>query len=932
MNVKLKVLTAGALFFIGGQAVMAQQKKDSVKTRNINEVVVTGYRAKKADEITQAQSTVSSQELKQQSATMSLTNMLQGKAPGVLVQTQSGQPGSTGVINIRGFANFSNTQPLIVIDGQYASVAQLNALNPSEVESQTILKDAAATAQYGSRAASGVIVVTTKRGLKGKTSYTLESRFGTSWKVSDKEMNFEMMNAAQKLEWENSISPLVGNPSYTAQEIADLTAVGHDWQKDILRNSSEESYLFTASGGTDKGLFYYSLGYDNNTGIIKYLNALQRYSARFNFENQLNDKIRVGVNTSLQYQKVENQRDRNNGQNPINFMYGANPYETIFLPDGSYNPTAVGFPILEALQTNLSDNRNLRLNGNIFGEYKFNNWLKFRSSFYNTFAQLKSNTIIKPKSYLDVILGYNGQVTVGNNDLYYFTTNQRLDFEKSFGSHKVSATAFYEFNAENTNTLTSTGRNYRTAGLDVLSNMVTPITASGARTQTRRTSVAALVDYGYDAKYLVSGSIRRDGSSKFGLDNQFGTFWSASAAWNIAKESFLDGSKLKALKLRASYGIAGNDSPIPDYVNQEYVAFGLYGTGATTVVPTTVGNKQLEWEKVEITNYGVEFNYDNRLRGSAEYFINKRNNFLQLIPNDQQQGSYTVYDNAGDLQNKGFEVDLTADVIRTKDWMLQLRGNFSNVENKILALRSGETERNIGSYNKLKVGEMPYIFRMVRYAGLDAATGQALYYTNRTTANAGETFFNLPGGKATNVYSTSDIQDITDKSPFPKVFGGFGTTLSYKNFDITADFSYKFGGYMVNSMALDMLDPSQYNTNKRVDAIDYWKNANDQNVLPTPNPDGIWMTDYFLQKSDYVRFRSLNIGYTFDKNFLGEKIPMNSVRIYAQAQNLYLWTNYEGDPEVSIGSGEGNVDVPNSYSLYSYPTQKTVTVGVELQF
>ena len=178
--------------------------------------------------------------------------------------------------------------------------------------------------------------------------------------------------------------------------------------------------------------------------------------------------------------------------------------------------------------------------------------------------------------------------------------------------------------------------------------MVTPITASGARTQTGRTSVAALVDYGYDAKYLVSGSIRRDGSSRFGLDNQFGTFWSASAAWNIAKESFLDGSKLKALKLRASYGIAGNDSPIPDYVNQEYVAFGLYGTGATTVVPTTVGNKQLEWEKVEITNYGVEFNYDNRLRGSAEYFINKRNNFLQLIPNDRQQRGCTVYDNAGE--------------------------------------------------------------------------------------------------------------------------------------------------------------------------------------------------------------------------------------------------------------------------------------------
>ncbi|NIF04451.1 SusC/RagA family TonB-linked outer membrane protein [Chryseobacterium sp. Tr-659] len=930
MNVKLYVLSAGVMFFFG-QTVFAQKvKKDTIS--KIDEVVVTGYRDKKTDEINQAQSVISGDELKQLSNTLSLVNMMQGKAPGVLVQTLSGQPGSSGAITIRGFSNFSNTGALVVIDGQYSSFAQLNALNPSDVESQVILKDAAATAQYGSRAAAGVIVVTTKRGARGNTKYSFASRFGTSWKVSDKEMNFEMMDAGQKLAWENKISPLVGNPSRSDEEIRRLTLLNHDWEKDILKNSSEETYFFTASGGTDRSLFYYSLGYDSNSGIVQYLNALKRYTARFNFENQLNDHIKIGLNASLQYQKTQNQRDLNNGQNPFGFMYRANAYEPVYLANGSFNPTNVGFPVLEALQRNTAANSNLRLNGNIFGEYKFTNWLKFRSSFYNTFAQLKGKTVMQPGSFLDVILGYNGQVSESNSDLYYFTANQRLDFDRKFGKHKISATAFYEYSSENTNSLSAIGQNYRTPGLDILSNMVTPNAVAGSRTQTRRTALALLADYNYDLRYLVSASVRRDGSSRFGLDNQFGIFWSASAAWNIAKEPFMNIPNLQALKLRASYGIAGNDAPLPDYVNQPYVGFGLYGPSATTFVPATIGYKQLEWEKVKITNLGLDFNYDNRFRGSVEYFINKRSDFLQLIPNATVQGGYTVYNNAGDMENKGVEVDLSADIIRKKDWSFQLRGNISQVENKILALRPGETSRNIGNNNKLEVGEMPFYFRMVRSAGINPATGEALYYTTRTTANPGETFYDLPGGRATNFYSSLDIQDIKDKSPFPKYFGGFGATFTYKSFDITADFTYKFGAYSVNNEALNMLDPSQYNYNKRVDAVNYWQNPGDTNVLPKPNPNGIWMTDYFLQKTDYIRFRSLNVGYTFDKNFLGEKIPLSSIRVYAQAQNLFIWTKYEGDPEVAVGSGEGNTAVPGSYTLYTYPTQKNVSVGIELQF
>ena len=932
MNGKLRVLTAGVLFFTG-QFVLAQQDTTKIKTGTIDEVIVVGYNSKKADEIVQAQSTITGKELKQQSNTLSLTNMLQGKAPGVLSQTSSGQPGSAGTIFIRGLSNFTNTQPLVVIDGQYSSIFQMNALNPSEVESQTILKDAAATAQYGSRAASGVIVITTKRGSRSKTSYTLESRFGTSFKVEDSELNFKMMNSRDKLAYENNVAPFIGNPTYTPADIELLAANDHTWENDVLRNSIEESYLFSASGGSDKSLFYYSLGYDKNSGIVRYLDGLTRYSGRFNFENKLSDKVTVGINASGQYQKTENQRDRNNAQNPFRFMYDANPYETVFLPDGSFNPTnGAGFPVLEALQTQPSNNKNLRLNANVFGEYKFTNYLKFRSTLYNTYAQLRTTNIVLPKSYLDVILGYNGQISIANNDLYYLTTNNRLDFNKKFGKHKVDATVFYEYAAENTNFQTSTGRNYRTPGLNVLSNLVTPITASGTRVQTRRTTIAGLLDYGYDQRYLLSGSVRRDGSSRFGADSQYGIFWSAAAAWNVAKEAFMDGSKFKSLKFRASYGIAGNDAPLPDYANKGYVSFGLYGPGATTVAPILYGNTKLEWEKVAITNLGLDFDYNSRLKGSVEVFNNKRTDFLQQIPYDDQLGGYNIYDNAGDLENRGIEIDLSADVIRSSDWGLQLRGNYSQVENKILSLRPGETERNIGFDSKLKVGEKPFFFRLVRNAGVDPLNGDALYYTTRTVADPGEVFQTTANGTVTNNYDTRDIVDLTDKSPFPKAFGGFGGTLTYKNFDITADFTYKYGAYSMNYVALNMLDGSQYDSNKRTDAANFWKNPGDTNVLPRPSLDGLESSDYFLQKTDYIRFRSLNVGYTFDKAFLGESVPVDAIRVYAQAQNLFIWTKYEGDPEVAIGSGESNTDVPSSYSLYTYPTTKTVTVGVELQF
>ncbi len=522
--------------------------------------------------------------------------------------------------------------------------------------------------------------------------------------------------------------------------------------------------------------------------------------------------------------------------------------------------------------------------------------------------------------------------------MFNYTLNNRLDFDKTFGDHGINVTAFHEFYYGLTNTMSTSKQGINNTLLDPfqLQNYATPLTSTGARTVYTLNSFAGLLDYNFAKKYFLSGSLRSDASSRFGENNKYGTFWSISGGWNIAKENFLSGTRLSTFKLRASYGTVGNDAAIPDYQNYDYASFGLYGSTPTTFIQTK-GNPDLKWEVAKMQNYGVDFVYGNRLRGSFEYFATKRSDFLQLVTGTDNTGGYNFYKNVGDMQNKGIEAELSYDVIKNSKITWNLHGNLTNVKNKLLALRDGETERVTGSYNDsvLKVGETPYLFKMVRYAGVNPENGEALYYTNRETATQGETFYNLEGGKATNVYNTSDAEILYGKSPFPKLFGGFGTSFSYKNFDLAAEFSYKYGGWAVNYAELDRLDPAQYNTNKSTDAVNFWQKPGDTNVLPVPTAQGLTSTDYFLQKTDYIRFRSLSLGYTFDKNFLGDRSFIDSFRVYVQGQNLYIWTKFKGDPEAAVGLAESNTAanyVPNSYYAYTYPIQKTFSIGFDIKF
>lgn len=927
MSVKSKVLSAGVLFFLGGQMMLAQKaKNDTVqKEKKIEEVVIVGYQKKTQDKIAQSQSVITGEQIMQNTPTTTIGNALQGKASGVFVQSQTGQPGSPATMQIRGISGVGgSSEPLYVVNGLYMTALQFSSINPNDVASIIVLKDAAATAQYGSRGANGVVVVTTKSGFNGKTVFSFESKMGYASKLKDK--NFTMMNARELLEFENTLGYL-GHPSRTQAEIEQLASLDHDWQKDILRNSAIQSYLFSAQGGNSRSTFYYSLGYDKDTGILKSMNGIDRYTGRFSFTNRLNDKIKVGIDVGLQYQETEEFRDRNNSQNPFAAMYWYLPYKPVYDANGEYNTDigGGGFNVLEGMETNPISQQRFRSSASLFGEYKIIDGLTFKSAFNGLYDWRLHKNWLKKGSVLDLIIYKVPTGTLSRNSHYGFnyTFNNGLNYAKKIGDHNIDVLGFVEFNSNFLETFNASAVGLKSPNLDTPSNTVPSARNTFTGTKVRNTlfSMAALGSYDYAGKYIVTGSIRRDGSSRFGANNRYGVFWSGSLAWNIAKEDFVDLSFLNDLKVRGSYGTTGNDGTIPNYVNVTNVGYGLYGNSTTIYTLDVAGNPDVKWEVNKTLNLGIDFAlFNRRFRGAVEVYQNKRKDFLQNLPSLTETGNYSAYYNVGDMSQKGLEAELNVDIIKRKDFLWSVRGNVTFQKNRLDKLANGATERNLG-YTYLKVGETPYLFHEVRFAGVDSNTGSALYY-------------DLDGNITPN-YSASYAVPLTDKSPFPKSFGGFGTTFEYKGFDLNADFVFKLGGYTYNNMYKNAVDPTSAKDNYNVAtaAANHWKKPGDTNVFQKVDGNGLRSSDQFIEKSDYLRFRSLTIGYTFDKKIFGDALKISKLRTYIQAQNLYTWTNFHGEPEVSVGSAESStLFVPGSYNLYTYPAVRTILVGMQLEF
>jgi len=944
--------------FTDEEIVVRQSNTINVSLQNgesLEEIIVTGYGQKSRELSTSAVSTVTNKEIENLVPSTSLDNILQGKAAGVQVTSANGRPGQTAFVQIRGVGSINaSTAPLYIVDGVPINQADVNNINPNDIAQFSILKDAATVSKYGSRGANGVVLITTKRGTKGDAKIVFRSSIGSGSKVNDP---FDMMNASQKLELERQYAVLGVNgaealpgASSSPEQLAQLISYDTDWEDELLRNSYIQSNSLSISGGADKLTYFLSLGYDKNSGIIDRINGFERVSARLNSTYEAKDWLTVGTNISLARNTTDVPRDRNNVQNPFVGLYQYNPYDPLYArnADGSVVTAADGspvfnssgsiggFPIARALSTEQENNRNFLIIGSLFADIKINDKLSNRFQVGGTSNRFNSTSRSIAGGVLNSIVG-NSDFPGTQRDEYSqdfeYNVNNILNYSDTFAElHNFSADFLLEYNEQIYTELRVGSRGYPTPDIPYQEIAAEPTLAFSTEARRVLFSQGLFLDYDYDSKYLASASIRSDGSSRFGPNNKYGYFYSGSLGWNIAKENFMEGSFMNDLKIRGSYGTAGNQN-IPNFQYLNLLGFDTTYNGGTTALPVGVGNPDIKWEGQSTLDIGVEFAMlDRRLRGVVDYYVKTSKDLLLNRPISYTVGddNNSILSNIGEIQNRGLEVTLSGDIIRNENLRLTVGGNVAFIDNEVTKLVNGDDIDNETTI--LREGEETYTFNLVRYAGVNPANGQALYLDT--------------DGNVTSEFLAGNNVVLSGKSPFANLEGGFYTSINYKGFGLRADFVGKAGNYIINyQRSAEVAIGGVGNGNRRVEAFDYWKNPGDQNVLPSPLFQGTadQNSTRFLEKGDYVRLRTLTLDYNLPSQFLSNHLGIDSFRIYATGQNMLTFTKYEGDPEIGIGSGEtANAGgrnsqategfVPGEFSLYSYPQTKSYTVGIEIGF
>ncbi|MFT4831452.1 MAG: TonB-linked SusC/RagA family outer membrane protein [Psychroserpens sp.] len=927
---------------IGSSIVMNLQMEEDAQA--LEEVIVIGYGSKSRELSTSAISTVSAESIEAFVPSTSIDNILQGQAAGVQVTAANGRPGSTAFVQIRGVGSINaSSTPLYVVDGQPVGQDFINNINPNDIGSFSILKDAATVSKYGSRGANGVILITTKTGKPGDAKITFRSSVGSGSRIQDP---FDLMNASQKLELERQFADLGFNAaqslpgaSASPEQLAILRSLDTNWEEELLRKSYIQSNSLSISGGEEKLTYFLSLGYDKNTGIVDNIDGFERVSARVNTTYQAKEWLNIGTNLSFARSTTDLPRDRNNVQNPFRAMYDYRPYEPLFLRDAQggivngadgnpvYNPTSSGFPIALALQTEPEDNRNFLMIGSMFADIKLSDKFSNRFSVGATSNRFNRTNRSIAGGVLQAFVGdanFPGSQTDNYAQSFEYNVNNLFNYADTFnGVHNFGATFLLEYNENIYTDLFATSRGFPTPDL-AYQDVAAEATSAGSEERRRILfSQGLFLDYDYDGKYILSGSIRRDGSSRFGPDNKYGYFYSGSGAWNIAKESFMDNSVFNNLKLRASYGTSGNQN-IGNFEYLNLLNFNTYN-GLTTAIPVGVGNPQIQWESQATLDVGVEFGlFNNRVNGVVDYFKKNSKDLLLNRPISQTVGDEdnSILANIGEIENSGIEVSLNADVVRSMNFTWSIGGNATFLDNKVVSLVDGEDIINGNTI--LRVGEEINSFYLVEYAGVNPANGAPLYLDT--------------DGNVTGEYSDSFQTLLEGKSPVADFEGGFYSSLKYKGFGLRADFIYKSGNYIINNQREAGIAIGNIDGNQRVEAFNYWKQPGDVDVLPSPlfQATADQTSTRFLEKGDYVRLRTLTLDYNLPNEFLKD-FGINSLRIFASGQNLLTFTKYNGDPEIGLGSAEtaqqGDAGfVPGEFSLFSYPQTKSYTFGIEVGF
>ncbi len=921
MNVKLRMLSAGVLFFIGGQLVTAQKtkpKKDTIK--DIEEVVIVnlGYTKMKKENTTSDVASVKAEDI-ESTPGATVQQALTGKLAGVDISFGSGQPGSSNFrVDVRGTNTINGTStPLYILDGVPISSSAFQLLDPNSFEEVGVIKDIATAAQYGASGGAGVVLLTSKKGrARQKALVTYTGQYGVSTRANDKVslMNSNEWHTFRRTMGLNNI--YTGNP-YTDQEIAELSNKNTDWKKLIFRNGTFSQHDFAVTGGSDVFNYFTQIGYLNQDGIIRE-SDYQRTSAVVNLFAKPSEKFTLQFNNTFAY------GDRNsvssegaiNLNNPVVGMFLAPPSDEPYLADGQYNTGAahVGGNALQTMYTRVGNRKELKLVSSLTGTYQILRNLSARQFVGIDHTSYNTESYVDPNTYLgqNGVTGNRGSIGRGNSQISSIINNTSLNYRNTFGEkHDFTATALYEYFYKTVRSFGYTGYGlsdlyYNSPEAILISDEFLP-SVTGGKSNYHRVAFMGNATYVYDGKYSFNGSIRRESASNFGTNFKWGTFYGVGAAWLMHKEDFMNSVKfITELKPRVTYGEAGNPidiEAISPYQTSQYYGSGSYA-GETTLVPTVPGNDNYKWEVAKELNVGVDFAvWNNRISGSLSYYNRKTSDLYITYSLSGTTGFSAINNfNGGEMENKGYEVNLNLNVLRTQDTSLSLFGNFTQVKNKIVSL-GGVNEFEQGT-SIIRVG-LPYgSHYIVGWAGVDSSNGQPLYYD----AN----------GNVTNVYSDSNA--TANWGSFkPEIFGGFGAEFKYKGFTATANFRYKAKYYRFNNESYFMENPSfaqQYNQSTAM--LNMWTTPGQvTDIQNFKYPREFSSKD--IEDASFLRLQEVRLNYHIPGKFLGF---MNGIDLFAIGNNLYTWTKWTGlDPDDS-----------NNIGSYEYPFSRTITFGCKFNF
>lgn len=921
----------------GRSTVNVQLRLDE---QQLQEVVVVGYGTQERRNVTGSISSVSGEEL-ENIPTPSLESALQGRAAGVQIESGSGKVGQGIKVRIRGSASVTaNNQPLYVVDGipitsdnqgidNNEPTNPLADLDPNDIESIDILKDASSASIYGSRASNGVVIITTKRGKQGRTNFNI----GYSRGASEATNQVDFLNGPQYLEllresFERSetIDFYINTLGFFADVddamdyfISDWrNPVNTNWQEQVFRTGTFQEANVSASGGNEKTTFYVGGSFSDQEGIL-INNAFQRISGRINLDHKASDRITVGANFSLA--RSENNRVSNDNafSTPLQIVALA-PIQPVIDPEtGELNTNTIYYNGLIEARDAFNDLIVYRNISKIYGDLNIIPGLNFRSEFGLDLLNQDEESYQgrETQDGAPTGSGEKRSVTVTN-----YTTNNFFTYDRDLSeSNTLNLVLGMSYQRSNTQTTYVAGEGFPNDNFKKLASASDITFGSSTGTANSLLSYFARANFSLLDRYLFSLSARVDGSSRFGTDNKYGLFPAIGVGWILTDEDFLSGLDfLSFLKLKASYGITGNQE-IGNFDSRGLYS-GVSYAGVSGIIPVSIANPDLKWETTRQFDIGLSFGFLNdRITGTVDYYTKNTEDLLLNVQVPATTGFTSIVRNVGKLENKGWEVSLTSqNLVGDFTWSTSL--NYARNRNEITDLQ-GQVIR-AGAINRAVEGEPIGVFFAKKYAGVDPQTGDALYYLR---AGSDET---------TTDYGAAEEQVVGD--PNPDFQGGFSNTFSYKGFDLSILLQFVYGNEIYNNAGRFQSANMDYLDNQTADQLDRWQQPGDITDVPEArflDGNGTGTSSRWIYDGSYLRGKNLTLGYTLPKDLIS-KAYLNSLRVYVTAQNFFTITDYPGwDPEVNtqgVGPSATRANVGAGTDFYTAPQAKTIAVGVNFGF